>query len=663
MKPNAIPQPLPAQPLIDAREVNAKQTRDAIQSDRAKNGNLSNKENSEIKYPRPIPSKLRRQLDAYSSFPERIMFLDIETTGLSHYYDEITVIGWAFGGRSGTIVKGQEPHQLYADMKCAIGLVTFNGIRFDTKFLLKKFPDLPLPSTHVDLMYLCRRVGLTGGQKSIEDELGIQVREHVEGMDGIGAVILWRKFQRGDRNALKTLIHYNRADIAAMGTIFDKALSRLKTTPSLFVENVEFGKWSAPADRKELPEITESFQKGSGKSFNFSDLFGNCDADKWRIVGIDLSGSEKRRSGWCLLKGKTAKVRALHEDRELMGHTIAEKPDLVSIDSPLCLPKGRKTVRDDDPGRQEFGIMRECERELKRRGVNVYPCLIKSMQNLTERGMRLAAALRATGVPVIESYPGAAQDIMKIPRKGAGLKWLKLGLEEFGVSGDLDQATHDELDAVTSALVGTFHMAGLSEALGTKDEAPLIIPRINGKKRSFAIGLSGPIAAGKTTLARMLERKGFEYTRFSLVLDDLLKEEGKGLTRFNRQKLGAEISKSGRQRWLCQKTLSKVENAEIAVIDGLRFPDDYSYLIEQFGSKFLHVHLSANEEIRRSRFEVERQEIGFVEASGAKVEELTGELMNLAQEIFFNEGSVKKLEEFAEQLAERAQGGQPCRYQ
>ena len=53
--------------------------------------------------------------------------------------------------------------------------------------------------------------------------------------------------------------------------------------------------------------------------------------------------------------------------------------------------------------------MRESERELKRRGVNVYPCLIRSMQRLTARGIRLAGTLRERGLPVIESYPGAAQ--------------------------------------------------------------------------------------------------------------------------------------------------------------------------------------------------------------------------------------------------------------
>jgi predicted nuclease with RNAse H fold len=45
---------------------------------------------------------------------------------------------------------------------------------------------------------------------------------------------------------------------------------------------------------------------------------------------------------------------------------------------------------------------------------------LPSMQGLTRRGMALAVRLRDLGVPVIESYPGAAQDIMGIPRKRSG---------------------------------------------------------------------------------------------------------------------------------------------------------------------------------------------------------------------------------------------------
>ena len=458
--------------------------------------------------------KLQSQLVDCASFPERVLFLDIETTGLSHYYDEITVIGWSFGGRAKTIVKGQDPGPLRDDATRAKALVTFNGIRFDTKFIAREFPEIILPESHVDLMYLCRRVGLTGGQKAIENELGIVFRDDSTNMDGAAAVVLWHRYLRGDPDALRKLIHYNRVDIAAMGTILDEAVTRLNTQLDLFVENVCFRDWSAPRGWQTLPKVSLPPHELTERRFVFSDLFGAGSFSDLRIVGIDLTGSEERASGWCLLDGREARVASVLSDDDLIEETLRASPHLVSIDSPLCLPAGRVSVGDDDPGRVRYGIMRECERELKRRGVNVYPCLIPSMQKLTARGIRLACTLRERGVPVIESYPGAAQDIMRIPRKGAGPEWLKTGLREFGISGDYEtqKVTHDELDAITSALVGTFHLAGMSEALGTDEEPPLIIPTLGSGLVPFVVGISGPIAAGKTTMARALEWEGFAYT-------------------------------------------------------------------------------------------------------------------------------------------------------
>jgi predicted nuclease with RNAse H fold len=92
--------------------------------------------------------------------------------------------------------------------------------------------------------------------------------------------------------------------------------------------------------------------------------------------------------------------------------------------------------------------------------------------------MRLAQALRERGAEVIESYPGAAQDIMRIPRKKSSLDDLRYGLAAFGLRGKfLDgEASHDELDAITSAVVGYFYLTGDVEALGNPSEDYLIIP-------------------------------------------------------------------------------------------------------------------------------------------------------------------------------------------
>lgn len=606
--------------------------------------------------------KLRDQIALCASFPAEIMFLDIETTGLSHYYDEITVVGWSFGGRASTLVKGGDPELLLAEAASAKALVTFNGIRFDARFLRQEFPGIVLPETHIDLMYLCRRVGLKGGQKAIEKELGIELRTGIGDVDGFAAVLLWHRYLRGDVSALETLIRYNRADIAAMGAILDETLKYFTIDPDLFGAPVNYLSWSAPTDWLEIPTDLEPASEKLTRAPQFDELFGNSIGSNARIVGIDLTGSEARGSGWCNLVGSDAETAVVHTDEDLIGRTVAAAPHLVSIDSPLCLPFGRIAVEDSDPGREEFGIMRWCERELKRRGVNVYPCLLPSMQKLTARGIYLANILREKGIPVIESYPGAAQDIMRIPRKGAGVEWLKLGLAGFGVTGSYleDEVTHDELDAITSALVGTFHLANMSEALGTNEEDPLVIPEIGDGEGPVVIGISGPIAAGKTTMAESFEARGFSYTRFSLVIDDMLEKQGLKLTRENRQTFGAEINRTGRQRWLAEKTIDRTLNSDRIVIDGLRFPEDHAFFVERFGGRFRHVFVDSQEVNRRNRYLEREANEAFDVVVKSEVEDRVMELRDLSHEVFVNDADISAIDRRVEAIDQRLNEGELC---
>jgi predicted nuclease with RNAse H fold/dephospho-CoA kinase len=385
------------------------------------------------------------------------------------------------------------------------------------------------------------------------------------------------------------------------------------------------------------------------KARTFELLFGGTPAHKAKIVGIDLTGSEKRASGFCVLDGHAALTTTVNSDSEMIARVAAERPALVSIDSPLSLPEGRVRVSDDDPGREQFGIMRRCERELKRRGINVYPSLLPSMQKLTERGIRLAEAIRSLGIAVIESYPGAAQDIMGIPRKGAGERYLKQGLAEFGIVGQFETkaVTHDELDAITSAVVGSFFLSGRFEALSGPTEGALIIPDLKSSGSSgLVVGVSGRICAGKTTTARLLERRGFSYTRFSLVIDDEIRSRGEPLNRETRQRVGSEIHSEKGQRWLCERVLERVPDQPVIVVDGLRFPEDHAFFVERFGSKFIHLHLNAPEAVREMRYaEAAQGESSFGDADQKPVEMEIDRLSNLAAVTIDNVGTVKELEE------------------
>jgi predicted nuclease with RNAse H fold len=194
-----------------------------------------------------------------------------------------------------------------------------------------------------------------------------------------------------------------------------------------------------------------------------------------RSLGIDLTGSEKRASGVALLECHASTgawnysviyTRRVKTDAEMISLIMNAGVDITSIDSPLSLPE------------DSTKIYRNCELELKRRGIGVYWCLLPSMKALTHRGIELADRIRrhdTWNIPnahlVIESYPGAAQDILGVPRKNKGLDVLRAGLRTFGIEGNLE-VSHDELDAVTAALVGIFYLRGDYEALG-----PLILPK------------------------------------------------------------------------------------------------------------------------------------------------------------------------------------------
>jgi uncharacterized protein YprB with RNaseH-like and TPR domain/predicted nuclease with RNAse H fold/dephospho-CoA kinase len=590
------------------------------------------------------------------AFPSKTLFLDIETTGLSKYYNQITLVGWCIDQEHHVFISGSQDSALRAALEEAKIVVTFNGSLFDLPFLRDKFEDLLIPLVHVDLRFLAKRVGLVGGQKTIEKILRIKRPSHLLRIEGESAPILWYKYRKGDLDALKLLIEYNHADIEGMKHIFDKVVERLlkkqKVPQQIYSAVPRFAKptkimWSSMRKKNGggSSGIHISPYRGNpGPIVTFDDLQIGPRIVKLRVVGIDLTGSEMRPSGWCLLDGKHAITRGLKCDADIIRETVAAKPHLISIDSPLSLPKGRITVSDNDPGRYQYGIMRYCERALKRRGINVYPALLPSMQKLTARGIHLAQQFRSIGIPVIESYPGAAQDIMNIPRKQAGLQFLREGLAEFGVAGDfLDHVvSHDELDAITAAVVGVFFWSGKFERLGNEDEEDLIIPDIHTDAtlwhKNRVIGFSGPLAAGKTTAARYLEAAGFNYGRYSMVIEEILHEKGKELSRQALQQLGTKINKQFGQRWLGRKLLKSLPKTGKLVIDGLRFPEDHALLAEAFGPAFYHIHVEAPEGIRRIRFKERMDEDkSFVEAQAHPVERQVTNLRTMAHATLSNE--------------------------
>ena len=328
--------------------------------------------------------------------------------------------------------------------------------------------------------------------KEVEKQLNIHRSDSVADISGYEATVLWAKHLRGVKSALDQLIEYNTEDVVHLKAIMEIAYDRLREQTATLRQTAGVALFSGigalPKSRRKtgvgreepsehLAPIVERLLQKCGKSP--------------RIVGIDLTGSERRATGWSLMDGALATTKSIITDDDLIRETIAASPDIVSIDSPLSVPDLYK-----DKGEGHGPIYRKCELALKRMGISVFWCLLPTMKGLTFRGMKLASTLRDAGLTVIESYPGAAQDLLGIPRKGSSLEELKWGLRRAGIDGEFLTAkvTHDEVDAITSALVGLFYLADDYIALGTPSEDYLIVPRsptINYAKLAEILSCTG----------------------------------------------------------------------------------------------------------------------------------------------------------------------------
>jgi len=161
---------------------------------------------------------MKRSADAY---------LDIETTGLSSFFDYITVVGILRCDDSGDeliqlvgndVTRGN----LITALRNVKNIYTYNGERFDLRFISNSLGiDLSAHYAHRDLMYDCWRCNLYGGFKAVERQLGISRR--LVGVTGYEAVKLWWSYVKGgNQRALATLLEYNKEDVVNLKALKEK---------------------------------------------------------------------------------------------------------------------------------------------------------------------------------------------------------------------------------------------------------------------------------------------------------------------------------------------------------------------------------------------------------------------------------------------------------
>ena len=151
----------------------------------------------------------------FPEFRHSTVYLDIETTGLSRYYETITTISLYDGQSIFYYVKDQNLDNFPVDIKQYSVIVTYNGKSFDIPFIERYF-GIQLNQAHIDLRYILASLGYKGGLKSCETQLGFH-RGDLTDIDGFFAVLLWNDYLKNrNEKALETLLAYNIQDVLTL---------------------------------------------------------------------------------------------------------------------------------------------------------------------------------------------------------------------------------------------------------------------------------------------------------------------------------------------------------------------------------------------------------------------------------------------------------------
>jgi len=181
------------------------------------------------------------------------------------------------------------------------------------------------------------------------------------------------------------------------------------------------------------------------------------------VVGVDLAGLPTRVTGLCFLdSGLGCELARAGGDDEILSFIFSRGPRVVAIDAPLSFPRR--------------GMFRVCELELRKLGARPLSPLLKSMKDLTARGIRLKRVLEDRGYEVIEVFPTGSRRFLGLPPKRAGRKALLEALRAAGVKNIPSEADQHLLDAVICALIGLRYLRGEYLRVGDPEEGVIILP-------------------------------------------------------------------------------------------------------------------------------------------------------------------------------------------
>jgi len=180
---------------------------------------------------------------------------------------------------------------------------------------------------------------------------------------------------------------------------------------------------------------------------------------KVAVAGLDLAGSPKNESGYCLLSVedgvKSVQTQVLYSDEEIFSELLKSSLDLVAVDAPLVYN----------------GVNRRCDELLH--GYGALPVTLRGMEFLARRGSGLAREFSRLNLRHIEVFSTASAKILGVYSRNDFT--LQKNMMALGLQGDMNGKilSRDELDAVLAAITGYLYLERQTREVG--DESGVVV--------------------------------------------------------------------------------------------------------------------------------------------------------------------------------------------
>lgn len=161
------------------------------------------------------------------------MYIDIESTGLSPVYDNVTIIGVLVNDKFEQFIDGINLEDYIINDYIIDNKVTeilgYNNIRFDIPFIIQNnylSQEVVDRLKLTDIMNQCHAFGIKGGLKVTEKRFKIERK--AEPLNFFQQIALWKRWQElADKKALNRYKFYNKEDVLNL-PIVEKKLIELK---------------------------------------------------------------------------------------------------------------------------------------------------------------------------------------------------------------------------------------------------------------------------------------------------------------------------------------------------------------------------------------------------------------------------------------------------